>query len=856
MMTAAKKILILAANPKGTTPLRLGEEVREIDEGLRRAKNRDQFIIQQRWEIRSRDIYRAMLDVHPAFVHFCGHGSGAQGLAFENEIGQLQLETSESLAALFDAFSERGIECVVLNACYSEVQAKAISQHINYVIGMSNAISDKSSILFAVAFYDALGAGESVEFAYKLACSQLIRMGESNVPILFKKNLNRAQLRSLPKQNLPPQTNEFIGREAELKRLMEILSEAHAAHIITIDGIGGVGKTALIIEAAYRCLEAIHDESISNVPRFEAIIFTSAKENYLLPTGITPRIGTERTLRDIYRAISITLDDLTIIQATPEEQLERVQKSLSKQHVLLIVDNLETIENKDSIIGFLYDLPRTVKSVITTREQTVIHAPIRLDCLLKGDSLKLIQQQLNEKSVILTEEEQEYLYELTSGIPAVILYAIGRLACSDSLETVLGDLSSANGDVARFCFEKSFDELDGNLAQKLLMALSFFHTSPIRDALVEVAGLKSEPMILLNKALERLQQLSLVQHQSGRYGMLPLTRDYVLAKLSSYPALEKEMRQRWVSWYISYAEEYGRDAWEEWQVKYDYLEVEWQNIQAVLDWCSSQERYTDIKELWQKINRYANIYVCWDDRVLWHNWLAHAAERRGDWATFVYALSRQGWTLTLAGREKNLEEANRILIQAWELRHHASVGIQDYLAKSLAALCIRQGRYTEAHHWLNMKEALVNQADFEDKDRIRYSTTVPYYRAEIYYLEGNYEAAKELYQQVRQQARDSDYQRRFNYIQNRLAEIAIKQGDLVEAEKLLLPSLDIANRNKDQRLVTSYQRSYAYLERERGNPEKAREWATEAFNGFNRFGMIREEEEMRLFLSDLNRISS
>jgi len=636
---------------------------------------------------------------------------------------------------------------------------------------------------------------------------------------------------------------------------MQILSGAHAAHIITIDGIGGVGKTALIIEAAYRCLEAIHDEGILGIPRFEAIIFTSAKEDYLLPTGITPRIGTERTLRDIYRAISITLDDPTITQATPEEQLERVQKSLSKQSVLLIVDNLETIENKDSIIGFLYDLPRTVKSVITTREQTVIHAPIRLDCLLKRDSLKLIQQQSIEKSVILTESEQEQLYTLTSGIPAVILYAVGRLACSDSLATVLEDLSSKTGDVARFCFEKSFEELNGQFAQKLLMALSIFHISPIRDALVAVSGLKTEPMNLINKALESLQQLSLVQHQSGRYGILPLTRDYVLAKLSSYPTLEKEMRQRWVTWYISYAEEYGRDAWEEWQVKYDYLEAEWQNIQAVLDWCAARNRYIDIKELWQRVNRYANIYVCWDERILWHDWLAHAAERRGDWATFVYALSRQGWTLTLAGREKNLEEANKVLIQAWELRHHVDFGIQDYLAKSLAALCIRQGRYMEAHHWLDLKESLVTQADFEDKDRIRYSTTVPYYRAEIYYLEKNYEAAKELYQQVRRQARDSDYQRRFNYAQNRLAEIAIKQGNLEEAEKLLQPSLDIANRNKDQRLVTSYQRSYAYLEKERGNLVKAEEWANEAIKGFNRFGMIREEEEMRLFLSDLNRTS-
>jgi hypothetical protein len=55
-------ILILAANPKGTLRLRLDAEVREIDEGLRRAKRREQFILQQKWAVRPIDIRRAMLD--------------------------------------------------------------------------------------------------------------------------------------------------------------------------------------------------------------------------------------------------------------------------------------------------------------------------------------------------------------------------------------------------------------------------------------------------------------------------------------------------------------------------------------------------------------------------------------------------------------------------------------------------------------------------------------------------------------------------------------------------------------------------------------------------------------------------
>ena len=78
---------------------------------------------------------------------------------------------------------------MVLNACYSEVQAEAISQHINHVIGMNRAIGDKAAINFAVAFYDALAAGEDVEFAFELGCSQLIGLKENQTPVLKTKTL-------------------------------------------------------------------------------------------------------------------------------------------------------------------------------------------------------------------------------------------------------------------------------------------------------------------------------------------------------------------------------------------------------------------------------------------------------------------------------------------------------------------------------------------------------------------------------------------------------------------------------------------------------------------------------------------
>jgi TIR domain/CHAT domain len=213
-----KKVLILAANPKGTTPLRLNEELRDIAEGLRRAENRDQFSLEQHLAVRSRDIRRALLDYKPQIVHFSGHGAGEEGLVFEDEIGQSKLISSAALAGLFELFAEQ-IECVVLNGCYSEVQARAIAQHINYVVGMRRAIGDKAAIEFAVGFYDALGAGRSIEFAYKLGCSaiQMAGVEEHLTPVLLPKSEvanNVTQTNSFEQQRLKSESISNLENQA------------------------------------------------------------------------------------------------------------------------------------------------------------------------------------------------------------------------------------------------------------------------------------------------------------------------------------------------------------------------------------------------------------------------------------------------------------------------------------------------------------------------------------------------------------------------------------------------------------------------------------------------------------------
>ena len=229
-----KKILILTANSESTSRLRLDEEIRSIHSGLARSRQREQFEIIQKWAVRPRDIQRAMLDTNPQIVHFSGHGTGQEGLIFEDESGQGKLIDGQSLARLFDLFSEQ-LECVILNGCYSEIQAKSIVKYIEYVIGMSREISDKAAIEFAIGFYDALCAGRSIEFAYNIACSAISMAGisEQLIPDLLKRktiddnteNLHKDNIEKKPDISYDHRIKIFLSYSHEDEKLRDILAK-------------------------------------------------------------------------------------------------------------------------------------------------------------------------------------------------------------------------------------------------------------------------------------------------------------------------------------------------------------------------------------------------------------------------------------------------------------------------------------------------------------------------------------------------------------------------------------------------------------------------------------------------------
>ena len=188
-------ILFLAANPASTPALRLDEEVRAIDLALRQADFRGCFRLEQHWAVRVTEIQGLLLRFRPDIVHFSGHGSSDNELIFLDDEGNPRAVTPAAFGRLFGILRD-SIRCVILNACHSTAQAEAIAQHIDAVVGVSQAIGDEASIQFASAFYQALGFGRSVKSAYDLGRSQveLVNLGEEDALQLIALRADPTQL--------------------------------------------------------------------------------------------------------------------------------------------------------------------------------------------------------------------------------------------------------------------------------------------------------------------------------------------------------------------------------------------------------------------------------------------------------------------------------------------------------------------------------------------------------------------------------------------------------------------------------------------------------------------------------------
>lgn len=169
-MSRKQCVMILAANPVDSDPLRLGDELRVIRDSMRGGDGKS-YRIEYESAVSSNDLQRCLQEYKPTVVHFSGHGTEHGEIVLQDAGGKAEAVPGHALVDLFKILG--GTEAVVLNACYTEAQATALASVVPNVIGMSREIGDDDAMKFAAGFYGGLAFEKDYLRAFRLGCNRI-----------------------------------------------------------------------------------------------------------------------------------------------------------------------------------------------------------------------------------------------------------------------------------------------------------------------------------------------------------------------------------------------------------------------------------------------------------------------------------------------------------------------------------------------------------------------------------------------------------------------------------------------------------------------------------------------------------
>ena len=342
-------------------------------------------------------------------------------------------------------------------------------------------------------------------------------------------------------ESLPNKTYaHLIGREELVDDITTAFRDPKGKWIVTIDGLGGIGKTALAREVVGLCL----DERL-----FDVAVWESAVKQEL--TG--SRTGTSRlTYEAVLNAIGRRLGALDVPELQTREKEKRVTGLLHSLHVLVILDNLETAaEDQNQLAGRLLHMLNPSKALLTSRyrfvgEQWAIH----LKGLDPENSIRFIRQDALEKHLQeavdpLSADQLLEIAHATGGSPLALKLVVGQLGHLP-VGTVLRQLrevqvmsgKGSDEDYRRFykfVFMQSWRLLSED-AQRLLIALSHFvpNVGGTYEAIKATSRLSDREVDRCIDSLWRLSFLEIGQTPAiaeRRYYLHPLTQYFVLADI-------------------------------------------------------------------------------------------------------------------------------------------------------------------------------------------------------------------------------------------------------------------------------------------------------------------------------------
>jgi DNA-binding SARP family transcriptional activator/predicted ATPase len=342
----------------------------------------------------------------------------------------------------------------------------------------------------------------------------------------------------------------FVGREEEIERLVTWLSDAPSLAVVT--GPGGIGKTRLAAEVASIAAE-----------RTEAAFFPVVLEEARDVASAAAQVATAVEAPDLGDVVP----------------RDRIVAALRHRRAVVLLDNVEQIDDIETLLSDLRDACGTVAWIATSRRRLAVPAARTLT--LRGlpvaprasgepassPAAALLVSRLQDAGGHVEPDDADAIDEIcraTGGMPLALELAAGwarvlsprgvverwrRGAALDAGgDELLGDDLPERHRALRRVFDTSWELLD-SADRAALLRLTVFHGGCSVDAANEVADVGLGRLASLRDA----SMLDL--DRDGRVRMHPLIDRYLRAKAVERDAVADGVRARHAAWSLNFLRE-------------------------------------------------------------------------------------------------------------------------------------------------------------------------------------------------------------------------------------------------------------------------------------------------------------
>lgn len=633
-------------------------------------------------------------------------------------------------------------------------------------------------------------------------------------------------------------TLELVGRDKELKQLRERLCSGQSVALTALNGLPGVGKTALSIAL-------VQDEQIRAYFR-----------DGILWAGLGPEPNTSSMLSRWGKLLEVSEMEMAELHSN-EARAKVIRSALGTRRMLLVIDDAWTIEHA---LLFKVGGPDCVHLITTRFPALAAHvAPkgaIGIQELAEEDSMKLLH--VLAPDVIQQEVQKAHdLISAVGGLP-LALTLIGNYLRKQSynkqrrrIHTALEYLSNAEGRLhlsepqepaeehsslsseTHLSLHSVFSVTDDQLSPQerhAFYALSVFPAKPntfSEEAALAIATCSVE-------TLDKLSDYGLLESSdNGRYTLHQTIADYARLQLK-----ENDAHERFITYIAGYVEAHEKD--------YDLLEQENVLISAALEVARTTGTHTS----------YIRIGLAFTPYLLSRGLYPIAK----DYLQRIYEIAREPQAVSYITRtflylgriaqkqgEYNQAETH---FQAGLKRARASRDNEHTSAflNDLGWLALKQGAYTQAEAYL--QEGLKLAEYMGNEERI---SSLLEMLGSVNANQGNYAEAEEYMQRGLELAQQAQDRERICTILINLGVTAGEQGNHAEAERYFLQALALARALGHREWMSLLSSNLGEAAYELGNYVQAQRYLEE---GLMLARQIGHNELVSALLSNLGRIAS